>query len=375
MASPSEYTLIIPRADRAGPCNLAVDIGRAAKASGLRVRVLYLSGAIARDDLVGIHEVRRWRWSDLLHLGGVIHTHGLRPDLLGWMLSWGRGRTLVTTLHSHFLLDVGMVHSRWKVLPAWWAWSRALARFDHRVCISHTMRRYYRRMLPGLRFEVAYNFTGPATAAPSEQVTRMRAWIRQQREGGSRCLAYVGALIARKNVIRLLEAVARTPGLSLVICGGGPLENVVAQRIARPDLSSRVCLAGVVRFADQVIAECDMLVLPSLAEGLPLVVLEAARVGRPSLLSNIAVHRELARLGLGTTFDRHRFSDFAEKAQALVRDHGPGGTPDPSLLARWQKHFSAQPGFERYCRLLTGERRGGGPAGDAVDSGPAVPSP
>lgn len=352
MTTRREYTVLIPRAVRAGPCNVAVDLGRAAKSHGFHVRLLYLSGSIARDDIAEFDEVRRWRWSDLATLSGVIHTHGLRPDLLGWLLSWGGGRTIVTTIHNHFLPNQLMVHTRWKVLLAWCVWSRALARFDYRVCVSQTMKRYYRRLLPHLVFEVARNCTSPAAPVADDRMSQIRNWIRDRRFGGL-CLAYVGTLTQGKNVLRLLEAVAEAPGLSLVICGEGPLKGTIERRIRDSNLASRVLCPGHLLSPDQVMAECDMLVLPSLTEGLPLVVLEAARVGRPSLLSNIAVHRELARLGLGATFDRHAFADFAAKAEMLVSRHGPGGAPDSSLVSLWERQFSAAAGFERYARLLT----------------------
>lgn len=351
MTDQPEYTLIIPRAVRAGPCNLAVDLGRAAVARGFRVRLLYLSGAIARDDLADFDEVRPWRWSDVLRLSGTVHTHGLRPDLIGWLLTWKRGCEVLTTVHIHFLADLSMLHERWKIWPAWLVWSRALARFRHRVCVSETMRRYYRKELPKLRFEVILNVAGPRDVGIDPKAEAAASWIAQRRSQGL-CLAYVGALTPRKNVLRLLDAVADEPAVSIVLCGDGPLRDRVLHRVDEPALADRVRYVGSLRHPDRVVAECDALVLPSRAEGLPLVVLEAARVGRPSLLSNIAVHRELVRAGLGATFDRHNFRDLVPKARQLVEKHGRGGRSDPLLAAIWEQRFSPSTGFERYARLF-----------------------
>lgn len=350
MTTSRRYTLITPRADRTGPSNVAVDIGRAAAAAGWQVCLLYLSGSPSRDDLGSFAEVRRWRLRDLWSLDGVVHTHCLRPDLVGWLFSWNRRCSVMTTLHNHFLFDLGFDHSRWKVRLAWSLWSLALRRFDHRVCISATMRRYYRRLLPNLQFDLAYNFRAALPARATEPAPQIAKWLQAQRAARRIVLAYVGSLSERKNVAALLDAIASMPEIALVLCGKGPQAGLLQARATQPDLSERVLFTGQVADPQAVIIRSDLLVLPSRAEGLPLVVLEAAHAGRPALMSNIAVHRELAAFGLGATFDRHRFGDFRTKAHALSGE--PAQPPNPALVSLWQQRFSSGPGFQQYARLI-----------------------
>lgn len=349
MTTSRRYTLITPRADRTGPANVAVDIGHAAVAAGWQVYLLYLSGSPSRDDLGSFAEVRRWRLRDLWSLDGVVHTHCLRPDLVGWLFSWNRHCTVMTTLHNHFLFDLGFDHRPWRVRLAWFLWSRALRRFDKRVCISATMRRYYRRVLPELNFDLAYNFRAPSPAHAAEPAPFITEWLQKQRAAQRIVLAYVGSLSERKNVAELLNAIAGMPEIALAICGTGPQAPRLKALAAQGDMSQRVLIAGHVVDPQTVIARSDLLVLPSRAEGLPLVVLEAARAGRPALMSNIAVHRELASFGLGATFDRHRFADFRAKAHALVGK--PAQPPNLALVSIWQERFSSVPGFQQYARL------------------------
>jgi hypothetical protein len=82
-----------------------------------------------------------------------------------------------------------------------------------------------------------------------------------------------------------------------------------------------------------------------------LVVLEAASAGLPSLMSNIAVHREMASLGFGVTFDRFSFHNFCEKAQLLALDRT--AEKDARRVSLWREKFSHGPGFARYKQLLT----------------------
>ena len=90
-----------------------MDLCRQAAAHGAYVRLLCLAGGIERDDVGGLHEVRRLRWSDPLYLDGIVHTHCLRPDLVGSLFKL-RGRCfVVTTLHNYFLIDLSFDHERW----------------------------------------------------------------------------------------------------------------------------------------------------------------------------------------------------------------------------------------------------------------------
>lgn len=121
---------------------------------------------------------------------------------------------------------------------------------------------------------------------------------------GSRTLVCVARLSAQKGLPLLIEAaaeVARTHEFTLRIVGGGELAGPLAARIAELGLGDRVTLAGVLSAA-QVRAElvaARAMVLPSFAEGLPVVVMEALGLGRPVVATSIAGIPELVDAGCG----------------------------------------------------------------------------
>jgi glycosyltransferase involved in cell wall biosynthesis len=342
-----DYTLIVPALDRTGPVNVAVDIGMAAREAGWRVRLLFLTAVSPRGDLDFAHEVRQLRFADFWRLRGVVHTHCLRPDLLGFAFSLNRKVTLVTTLHNFFLIDVSFDKPRLYVLAAWQLWRQALRTFDQVVCISESMRRYYRRCLPDQTMNVAYNFRTKPLGIPLDSAAF--DWIQRRRSCGDIVLSFVGSLSQRKNILGLVSALAEVRLLSLVICGQGPLREELEEIVRHRGLQDRVRLEGQVVSPSSIVRHTDALVLPSYAEGFPLAVLEAASVGVPALMSNIAVHRELARLGFGQTFDHRGFTDLATNAATLAFS-----TPAPSsaLISLWSDKFTPQVGFSRYEKLI-----------------------
>lgn len=354
MTTSFRYTVLLPRLDHAGPANLAVDLAAAVAARGHHVQILCLSASSVTRSLPSGVTARRFRLSDLFRLHGVVHSHCLRPDLLAALLSLSRRRKTMTTLHNVFWVDLRFDHAPWKVDAAWWIWSRAIQLLTHRICISNAMRRTYERALPHTDFETIYNFRSIAERMLDAQVERVREWAQSRQREGTRVLCYVGSLSSRKNVTTLVEQVVVRDRTAVVLCGQGPLHSEIQQFVISCGANDKVLLLGQVSAPARVVELCDCLVLPSFAEGMPLAVLEAASVGRPSLLSRLAVHRELARLGIGSTFDHRQFADFDDVLQALVPV--VGAPTNAVIQATWRDHFSPEVGIDAYLRLI--EARG-----------------
>lgn len=119
----------------------------------------------------------------------------------------------------------------------------------------------------------------------------------------SRTLVCVGRLTAQKGQLLLLEAladvVARGIDAELVLVGDGEMRPEVEEFIREHDLSARVRITG---WADAARVQAELLaaralVLPSFAEGLPVVIMEAFALGRPVLSTYVAGIPELVRDG------------------------------------------------------------------------------
>lgn len=108
---------------------------------------------------------------------------------------------------------------------------------------------------------------------------------------------FIGEFRAAKGIPYLLEALPRcqradgTPA-TMAMAGGGPDQGLVETRIAQPDLAGRVRLLGV-RPARDALQNGRIAVVPSLAESLPYVVLEAAAAGLPVIATDVGGMREI----------------------------------------------------------------------------------
>jgi glycosyltransferase involved in cell wall biosynthesis len=114
----------------------------------------------------------------------------------------------------------------------------------------------------------------------------------------------IGRLSEQKGHSILLEAAARLAKdgkeFELVLVGGGELREALERRMQALDLEGRVRITGFVS-QERVVEElraARALVLPSLGEGLPVVIMEAFALGRPVVSTFIAGIPELVMPGL-----------------------------------------------------------------------------
>jgi glycosyltransferase involved in cell wall biosynthesis len=114
----------------------------------------------------------------------------------------------------------------------------------------------------------------------------------------------IGRLVEQKGQVILIEAAARLLergyAFELVIVSDGPMRGEIERLIDQFGLRDRVRITGHLddKGVFQEVLAARALVLPSFAEGLPSVFLEAMALGRPVIGTAIAGHSELIEPGV-----------------------------------------------------------------------------
>ncbi|HEX6614939.1 MAG TPA: glycosyltransferase [Gemmatimonadales bacterium] len=97
----------------------------------------------------------------------------------------------------------------------------------------------------------------------------------------------VARLDAQKGHVYLLEAAARMPRVVFLFAGEGPERPRLEATARALGIADRVHFLGHRADVPELLALCDLFVLPSLYEGLPLSVLEAMAAARPVVASAV----------------------------------------------------------------------------------------
>lgn len=135
---------------------------------------------------------------------------------------------------------------------------------------------------------------------------------------GTPLIGQVGSFTLTKNhafSIRVFERLsARLPDAHFVIAGDGSLRSDLESRIRAAGLEDRVHLLGVRTDIPSIMAALDLLLMPSLWEGLPVVLIEAQAAGVPCVVSDRVTAE--ADLGLGLV----HFSDLQSGTGAWAEE-------------------------------------------------------
>jgi starch synthase (maltosyl-transferring) len=180
-------------------------------------------------------------------------------------------------------------------------WHRALDRLTIRlsagsVCVSRGVERFSREVV-GIspdRLTVIPNGVDPSPFDQAEPVRRAALGI----PADAPLVLSIGRLNIQKGLPDLLDAaewvITRRPDWHLVLVGDGPERNwLLARLAARPALAERVHWLGRRDDVPALLKTADLLVLASLWEGMPNVVLEAMAARRAVVATAVEGSEEL----------------------------------------------------------------------------------
>lgn len=160
----------------------------------------------------------------------------------------------------------------------------------------------------------------PVTVIPNGvDIDRFRPSPRQH--GAGRRIVFVGRLIANKGPQTALDAFSRVeekyPSATLTMVGDGPLRSSLEKCVAERGLEGKVRFLGLRGDVAEILNASDVLVRPSLVEGMPLTILEAMASGLPVIASDVGGVSEIVSDGNTGYLIRPRSHE--ELAEALVR--------------------------------------------------------
>lgn len=161
----------------------------------------------------------------------------------------------------------------------------------------------------------------------------------------------VGALIPRKGHAVVIEAVARLPGVTLLIAGEGAERSALEAQIEMLGIGDRVRLLGSVAHADlpALFAAADVMALASASEGLANAWVEALASGTPIVITGAGGALETVdRPEAGRVVARTPEA-FAEAIAALILT-----PPDPLAVRAAAARFSWEANRDQLYAHLTG---------------------
>jgi len=259
----------------------------------------------------------------------VLHGHGAKGGLYA---RWGRGKNRVALYTPHG----GVLHfppSSPSGRVFGFLERRLMARTDAMIFESAFARDAFARQIaePSCVTEIIHNGLAPAEFVPVTPGPNAADF------------AFVGELRDLKGIFPLIEALATLSSQpkppSLVMAGDGPDRGALEGRIAALGLRDRVQLLGV-QPARSVFAQGRTVIVPSLAESLPYVVLEAVAAGRPVIATRVGGIPEIFGPTAASLIAPGDAAALAAAMLGELQDPARSATEAATRLAHVQKGFS-----------------------------------
>ena len=226
------------------------------------------------------------------HRIDVVHLHGYKATIVGGLAALGTRVAVVKTEHG-----------RVEPLAAWRALrgycrlhinnvlDRVISRFltDAVVFVSQDIERTAGSRTARLERRMIYNGIEPVGGSAQDAPARWRS-------DGEFHIGIVGRIDKVKGHSQLIRALTRLDhlrGLRLHVFGAGPLENECRRLCHEAGVTERVCFHGFQEAIHMHMMSLDLLVMPSLHEGLPFALLEAMYLKVPVIASSVGGLREV----------------------------------------------------------------------------------
>ncbi|HEY0324636.1 MAG TPA: glycosyltransferase [Allosphingosinicella sp.] len=164
-------------------------------------------------------------------------------------------------------------------------------------------------------------------------------------------LVTVGALIERKGQRFALDALAQVPGATLLLIGDGPDRAALERQVQRLGIAARVRFLGArpPEEVAQLVAAADVMLLPTRAEGIANVWLEALACGTPVVTCDAGGAREVIDTPAAGRVAPRDPEALAEAVREVLVH-----APEPEVVRRSAERFS----WDRNAEELEAHLRG-----------------
>ena len=287
-----------------------VEFYERARRRGLSVRMVHCQG---RADWRAVRQIEECIQEDGIQL---LHTHGYKADLYGYVAARRSGKPIVATCHNWVGGTAALgIYNRLDRM--------ALKRFQGLAAVSDSVAQ--RLLDSGVAAKKIRTIANGIDVGPFERARPLPVF----EFDGNKVVGMVARLDLQKGFEYLLRATrelcAAFPALKVVIVGEGPDRQAIESMVQRFGLQSNVILAGQHSHMPEIYAAMDVFVLPSLNEGLPMTILEAMAASRPVVATRVGAIPKVIKDGeTGLLVDPGDADGLRNALARLLRDSDLG---------------------------------------------------
>ncbi len=311
-----------------------------ARSRNLPVELIHCN---ARFDWTAVHTLRTVMEQTAPQ---ILHTHGYKADLYGYLAGRASKAALISTCHGW--LDEDLKAYSYGILDRF-----VLHHFKMAIAVSDAVAERLRGAgVPKEKIRTIDNgidveaFSGARPILPIDQ------------RGNQRLIGLVGRLAPEKGIQYFLEAAAVVtrshPDVEFAVIGDGPERNYLEQTARRLGIQDKVRFTGKLENMAETYGSLDIVVSSSLKEGLPMTILEALAAKKPVIATAVgAVPKVITHEQTGLLVPPANVGELAHGIIRLLNNRELG----EMLATRGRQivcaRFSAEAMTTQYLKLYT----------------------
>lgn len=247
----------------------------------------------------------------------IIHVHGILANIVGTILKkLNKGTKLVTTIHSSSVNDRDNKLSN---LVFSYIENKCLKYNDKIICVSKYLKdEIMENGVNPAKIQVIYN----GINIPEQYSNDLGSSNNNQLIIGSfgRLEKVKGHEHLIKSIYLLRELM---PNIKVLIVGEGSQKNFLNNLINKLNLHEHISLVGYKDDVFSILKTVDIVVLPSVMEGLSLSLLEALMFGKPVIASNTGgIPEVIEHMRTGILVEPENAEDLANAIKILYKNNG-----------------------------------------------------
>ncbi|HEB71325.1 MAG TPA: glycosyltransferase family 1 protein [Nitrospirae bacterium] len=261
----------------------------------------------------------QWKLSKILREENIdlLCAHGYKATVMGWWVKFRLGIPVIGFSRGYTAEDK-------KVAFYEWLDRCALRRLSGVICVSEGQRRRLKTYgITPKRSWVAHNsISVDAMKKKQNGALRNSVFKRLGVSENEKMIVAAGRLSPEKGHKYLVDAVHKMREssfeVSIVVCGEGVCESDLKRRARKLGVYDKFRFVGFRRDINDIFNAMDLLVLPSLTEGLPNVVLEAFACKKPVVATDVGGVPEVVEDGVNGFLVPPERPDLMAEAMAKI---------------------------------------------------------
>lgn len=320
--------------------NPHAEIAQYAKENNLKATVFECNGKV---DLKTLYDIKRFIKKNEID---IIHTHGYKSNIYGILIAKILKKPIISTCHNWISDDL-------KTKTYYRIDKFMLPKFNEIIAVSDEIENeLLRNKVQKNKITLIFNGINISKFSNNNRDVKSEFNI----SNGTKIIGTIARFTPEKGLFNFLQAAKEIsnsfPDVIFMFVGDGPLREDLAKKTVELGIREKVIFTGIRNDMPEVYNTIDIFVLPSLKEGLPMVLLEAMAAKKPVIATKVgAIPKVIEDKKEGILTSPDSVEELKDAITYLLKNKEFSEKLSKNAYDKVSREFSSKIMCERYLEI------------------------